>query len=71
MLPWGAGLLFVGGFEVWIMSVTQTSPGRILWSRRGWRREHDPKAWERYLIFYGVMAGVGALMILISLVTRL
>ena len=67
MLRLGMGLLFLGGFAVWMMNVTQTIPRRIPWSRRGWRKEHDPKAWRRYLIFYGVMAGVGALMILISL----
>ena len=69
MLPLGIGLLFVGGFAVWMMNVTLVIPRR-LFRRQGWRKEHDPKAWKLYLIAYGVMAGVGAFMILITLLAR-
>jgi uncharacterized BrkB/YihY/UPF0761 family membrane protein len=69
MLPLGAGLLFVGGFAVWMMHVTQVIPRRLF--HKAWRKEHDPIAWRRYLIAYGVMAGVGALMVLTSLLASL
>jgi len=59
------GLLFVGGFAVWMMNVTQVIPRRLF--QQAWRKEHDPKAWKQYLVLCGVMAGLGALMILISL----
>jgi hypothetical protein len=49
MLPLGMGLLFVGGFAVWMMNVTQVIPRR-LFRKQGWRKEHDPKAWNRYLV---------------------
>jgi hypothetical protein len=67
ILPLGGGLLLVGGFAMLMMNVTGTIPRRLP-SRRGNRREDDPEGWKRWLIAYGAMAVVGALLILIGLV---
>lgn len=64
MLPLGMSLLFVGGFAIWMMNVTQVIPRSFL--RQDRRKEHDPNGWKRSLVIYGGMAGVGVLMILAS-----
>lgn len=61
-LALGAGLLFVGAFAMFVMNVTKTIPFRLPWGRL--RQDEDPEGFRRYLIFYGLVAGVGALLLL-------
>ena len=70
MLPLGAGLLFVGGFAMWMMSITGVIPRRFF-REGGWRKEHDPAAWQRYMYAYATMAGVGAVLVLVGFLRRL
>ena len=55
----GIALLLLAAFAVWMMSVTKTIP--FSW---GQRRAKNPAAFRGYLAFYGVLAGVGALLLL-------
>lgn len=58
----GLALLFVGGFALFLMHVTQSIPRR--WPWRPAQRHEDPEAYRRWQLAYAAMAGVGALAIL-------
>ena len=65
ILPAGLGLLMVGSFALWMMEVTGRVPRRFPRRDVDSTREGDPAGWRRYRLFYGVIAGAGALLLLL------
>jgi hypothetical protein len=59
----GLSLFFLGSFALWMMHVTGNIPNRLPMK---WH-DDDPIAFRRWWIVYNVIAGLGAVMILMSL----
>jgi hypothetical protein len=62
----GFGFLVIGCFTMFIMSVTNTVPNLFpFWK---WHRDDNPKGFRFFMIAYGFMAGVGALLVIAWLI---
>jgi hypothetical protein len=58
----GLALLFLGGFALFLMHVTQSIPRRWPWQPA--QRHEDPAAYRRWQLACAALAGLGGLAVL-------